>query len=103
MSRSKIDYQEESEDRVKDAQDSLRTRTKEIYARQEQQEIRDRRDNVLIHGVPESVGENGVHENCEEKFMQTVSSVLSSPIRAADVVRAHRVGKINTLQGKRGL
>ena len=91
--RSKIDYQEECVDRVKDAQDSLRTWVKEIDGRQEQQEIRDRRDNVLLYGVPEPVGEDGVHENCEEKFVQVVNSVLSCPIRVTDVTRAHRVGK----------
>ena len=39
---------------------------KRMEEKLENREIRDRRDNIILHGVPE--GENGVHEDSVSTF-----------------------------------
>ena len=84
-------HKTQNEGSIGDAQDEVRRTVMAIEKKQEQQEIRDRRDNVLLYGVPE-LGDD-THENCETKFVQIVNEVLPTPMQASDIVRAHRVGK----------
>ena len=58
--------------------DAMMKRVQEMEDRQEQQEIPERRDNILLYGVPEADGESEVHENCEGKFVLTVNSAFLS-------------------------
>ena len=54
-------------------------------------DIRDKRNNIIMHGVPESGSE--VRETCEATFVQGVISVLPNSIDVTELGHAHRVGK----------
>ena len=94
--RSQMIEQEEQLDSIAEMQQHVEERLNVMEAKIEDQESRDRRDNVILHGVPELEG-NGP-DDCEERFLTTVNSVLPSPLRPSDIVRAHRLGR--RVQGK---
>lgn len=80
-------------EKTRDAQAVLNKAVEELDAKIEEQEIRSRRDNILLHGVPEIDSGSGLHEDCETVFVETVNDVLSAPLQIRDLVRAHRLGK----------
>jgi len=89
--QKQVDEQEIAIDLVADQQKKTDELVKELADHLEDREIRDRRDNILLHGVPEA--ENDNLEDCEALFVDTVNAVLPSPLRVDDVVRAHRLGR----------
>ena len=89
--KSKIETHEEWIDHMSDRTHELCRRVDELEKALEDQEVRSRRDNVILYGIPES--EHEAAEKSEEKFRETVNSVLDDPLRESDVVRAHRIGK----------
>ncbi|RUM93123.1 MAG: hypothetical protein DSZ28_08865 [Thiothrix sp.] len=76
---------------ISDTTHELSRRMEELEQHVEEQETRSRRDNVILHGVPEETHETP--EKSEEKFIETVNAVLAVPLQKADIVRAHRIGK----------
>ena len=64
---------------------------RKIEERAEEKEIQDRRDNVILHGVPER--ENGEREDSVNTFVNTVNLALHSPIRATDIAHSYRLGR----------
>ena len=89
--RNKMEAHEAAIDSLEDERYTNKRAMNEIEDRLEDREVRDRRDNILLHGVHEAEGVE--HENCEETFASVVSAVLPEPISARDIVRAHRIGK----------
>ena len=89
--RNKMEAHEAAIDSLEDERDDINRALKEVEERLEEREVRDRRDNILLHGVHEAEGIE--HENCEETFVNTVNAVLPEPITVKDIVRAHRIGK----------
>jgi len=69
----------------------LENKIQEMEDRIEDQERRERRDNVLIYDVPEA--DNESHEDSERKVIEVVNGVLPEHLSGYDVVRAHRLGK----------
>ena len=62
-----------------------------VENRLEDQERRDRRDNVILYDVPEPSNEES--EEGVEKFLDIVNSVLPDKLSRKDIVRAHRIGR----------
>ena len=89
--KNKLESHEGWLEHVSDNTDSLHRRLEELERHVEDQEIRNRRDNVLLHGVPEDARETP--EKSEELFLESVNSVLTEPLQKSDIVRAHRIGK----------
>jgi len=94
--RRKLDDHDLEMREINQACENIETRLEETEQRAEEQERRDRRDNVLIHGLPES--ENESLEESQKLFVKTVNEVVPALLTERDVVRAHRVGK--KLDGK---
>ena len=89
----KLDGQMEQMGRIEDRQDGLECLLEGLSDRVEQQEIRSRRDNILLYGVAEEDGRSESYEDSVQKVLQTVNDVLTAPLQQADIVRAHRIGK----------
>lgn len=71
----------------------------DLKAAQVDQQARSMRNNILIHNVPESKG-----ENCENKLKQLLKKETSLPHKTVDdmkVERAHRVGQPHIGEGGR--
>ena len=88
----KIDTVTETITSIEDRQDGIEFMMEEMNERIEQQERRSRRDNILLHGVEESAG-NERHEESVQRVLETVNQVLEEPLHENDIVRAHRSGK----------
>jgi len=86
-----VDEQEVAIDLVADGQKTTDRLVKELADCLEDREIRDRRDNLLLHGVPEAGTDD--REDCEARFVEIVNDVLPNHLQVSDIVRAHRVGK----------
>ncbi|RUM94258.1 MAG: hypothetical protein DSZ28_04140 [Thiothrix sp.] len=92
--QNQISEQESAIDLLAHAQKTTAHSISEMEKQIEEREIRDRRDNVILHGVPES--ESVDHEDCERTFVESVNCVLHNPIQVEQLVRAHRIGKRST-------
>ena len=71
--------------------DAYDRRIVDLEEKLEEMERRDRRNNVILYGVPES--ENEKYADCQTKFVEAVEEVLPGKLKYGDVVRAHRIGK----------
>ena len=89
--RQQISQQEDTIDLLVHSQRGTDQRLEELEARLEEREVRDRRDNLILYGVPEA--DNDKPEDGEALFVEVVNEVLPQPLRETDVVRAHRLGK----------
>jgi len=92
--RARVGNQEKDLHDIETSHDMLVSRFDQMEKRAEDQERRDRRDNVVIFGLPEPDNERS--ENGEAAFIEAVNSVLTNKLSTADVVRAHRIGKKTT-------
>ena len=88
----KIDSQMEQIERIEERQDGVDFLLGELNERVEQQEIRDRRDNILLYGVEESEGSES-YEQSVQNVLHVINNVLPTPLQANDIVRAHRIGR----------
>jgi len=71
--------------------DAYDQRIVDLEEKLEEMERRDRRNNVILYGVPEA--ENEKYADCQTKFIEAVEEVLPGKLKYGDVVRAHRIGK----------
>ncbi|RUM93602.1 MAG: hypothetical protein DSZ28_07620 [Thiothrix sp.] len=71
--------------------DAYDQRIADLEEKLEEMERRDRRDNVILYGIPEA--DNERYADCQTKFVEAVEEVLPGKLKYGDVVRAHRIGK----------
>ena len=89
--KSKLSYHEDFIEHISDRQGEIDHRLRKLEDNIERQEQRSRRDNVILYNVPEI--ENESFEDSENKFLETVNSVLPDSLERRDIKRAHRIGK----------
>ena len=88
--RAMISEQDNSIDLIAASQKESERRIQDLEAAIESQNIRERRDNVILYGVPET-GTND--EDSVEQFTTVVNEVLQTPLRSSDITRAYRLGR----------
>ena len=75
-----------------DANDDNEARLQTVEERQEELDIRSRRDNVLLYGVSETEEESP--SDCAKTFAKTVNDAAPDVgLHESDIVRAHRLGR----------
>ena len=94
--RGRVKAQEDYLEILRSRQDEMEDNVQEMQKRLEDQEIRDRRDNVILYDVTENGQES--YEDSEQRFIEVVNGVLPGRLQCRDVRRAHRIGK--PVQGK---
>jgi len=87
----KLTKQNEELDELKMTCESYDNRLEYVEQKVEEIERRDRRNNVILYGVPEVERES--FEDSERLFIKTVNKAVPDQLQDADVVRAHRLGK----------
>ena len=86
--RTMITEQDNNIDMIAASQRDTERRMQDFEAAMENQNIRERQDNVILYGVPEADNQDSV-----EQFMTVVNEVLQTPLQLSDITRAYRLGK----------
>lgn len=91
--RTMIVEQDSTMDLIIASQKDTDRRIEDIEDAVEKRDIKERRDNVILYGVPES---DNSQEDSVERFAAVVNEVLPAPLHTSDIVRAYRLGRGTT-------